>query len=106
MKDKGFRMKDSSCLGVSMTDRQLDICDCRVAFATEKLKSFKVKKLKDEDEGGGEGADFKLFEGFYFLEDRWMNKQTDICECRVAFTTENKIFYYSYDCRDLSSYIE
>ena len=46
--------------------------------------------MKDDDEGGGEDADFKLFEGFYFLED----------------TTENKRFYYSYDCRDLSSYIE
>ena len=40
--------------------------------------------MQDENEGGGEGADFKLFDGFYFLEDRWMNKQTPICECRVV----------------------
>ena len=25
-----------SCLGVMLTDRQTDICDCIVAFATEK----------------------------------------------------------------------
>jgi len=28
--------------------------------------------------------DFKLFEGFCFMTDKW----TDICDCRVAFATE------------------
>ena len=31
---------------------------------------------------------FNLLLGF---DDRQMNEQTDICECRVAFTTENLI---------------
>ena len=44
LKDEGWRMMISSCWGVSVTDRQMnkqtnehtDICECRVAFATEK----------------------------------------------------------------------
>ena len=39
-----------------------------------------------------EGWWFQAVEGFCFLTDRqtdwWMNKQTDIGECRVAFATE------------------
>ena len=36
-------------------------------------------RLKDDD--------FKLLRGFW-LTDGQTNKQTDICECRVAFVTE------------------
>ena len=28
------------------TDKGTDICDCRVAFATEKIKIVKIQKLK------------------------------------------------------------
>ena len=37
-----------------------------------------MKNVKDDD--------FKLLRGF---EDRQTDKRTDICECRVAFATEN-----------------
>ena len=41
--------------------------------------------------------DFKLFRGF---EDRQTNERTnertDICECRVAFATENLFLQYNY----------
>ena len=40
MKVEGWRMIISSCWGVSVTDwwkdKQTDICECRVTFATEK----------------------------------------------------------------------
>ena len=35
MKDEGWRMMISSCWRVLLYDRRTDICDCRVAFATE-----------------------------------------------------------------------
>ena len=38
--------------------------------------------------------DFKLLRGFGFADgqtDRRMNGQTDICECKVAFVTENLV---------------
>ena len=36
--------------------------------------------------------DFKLLRGFASWQtDRLPDKQTDICECRVAFATENKM---------------
>ena len=36
--------------------------------------------------------DFKLLRGFADRQmDGWTNKRTDICECRVAFATENKV---------------
>ena len=48
--------------------------------------------------------DFKLLRGFADRQmDGWTNKRTDICECRVAFATENKFFclnnafYWFYD---------
>ena len=34
--------------------------------------------------------DFKLLRGFDY---RWMDRQTDICEYRVAFVTDNKQYY-------------
>ena len=46
MKDEGKRLKDEGRMlkdeglrlkGVLRTDRRTDICDCRVAFATEKV---------------------------------------------------------------------
>ena len=34
--------------------------------------------------------DFKLLRGFADGQtDEWTDKQTDICDCRVAFVTEN-----------------
>ena len=51
--------------------------------------------MKHDDEGGdeddGEGSDkcdIKLFKGFCFLTDGWMNEWMDICECTVTFATE------------------
>ena len=35
MKDEWWRMMTSSCWGVLQTNRRTDICECRVAFATE-----------------------------------------------------------------------
>ena len=32
---------------------------------------------------------FQAVEGFCFKTDEWMDEQTDICNCRVAFATEN-----------------
>ena len=76
---------------------------------TEKLKSCEMKEggmknvegrmnekcWRKNDEGwmmNDEGWWFQAVEGFCFLTDRqtdwWMNKQTDIGECRVAFATE------------------
>ena len=52
-------------------------------------------RMMKDDEGwmmNDEGWWFQAVEGFCFLTDRqtdwWMNKQTDIGECRVAFATE------------------
>ena len=43
-------------------------------------------RMKDEK------IDFKLFEGFGLWQtNEQMNGQTDICDCRVAFATENWI---------------
>ena len=36
MKDEGWRIMISSCWRVLLYDSRTDICDCRVAFATEK----------------------------------------------------------------------
>ena len=35
--------------------------------------------------------DFKLLRGF---DNGQTNRRTDICDCRVAFATENHIIYY------------
>ena len=47
LKDEGWRMMISSCWGVSvtdwLTDKQMDICECRVAFATEKWSSIMLE---------------------------------------------------------------
>ena len=41
-------------------------------------------RMKDEN------IDFKLFEGFGLWQtNEQTDKQTDICDCRVAFATEN-----------------
>ena len=41
--------------------------------------------------------DFKLLRGFADRQmDGWTNKRTDICECRVAFATENKSIHCFY----------
>ena len=45
--------------------------------------------------------DFKLLRGF----DRQTDEGTDICDCRVAFATENKIksvdFFHTFKSEDL-----
>ena len=38
--------------------------------------------------------DFKLLRGF---ADRWMNGQTDICDCRVTFATEKQVINPAVD---------
>ena len=45
--------------------------------------------MKDDDEGGGEGSDFKLFEGLCRLSNKQINNWTDIGDYRVASMTEN-----------------
>ena len=43
------------------------------------------RRMKDDD--------FKLLRGFaYGQTDELTNEQTDICDCRVAFKTENQRF--------------
>ena len=61
----------------------------------EKLKSHKMKEgWMKNDEGwmkNDEGWWFQAIEGFWFMTDG----QTDnICDCRVAFTTENLMTIY------------
>ena len=58
----------------------------------EKLKSREMKvewwRMNEEDEGcrmNDKGWWFQAIEGFLWLT----NRRTDICECRVAFATEN-----------------
>ena len=45
------------------------------------------------DDGCMKDDDFKLLRGF---ADRRMNGRTDICDCRVAFTTEKGILTLCY----------
>ena len=49
MKVVWWKMKDLSCWGVLLpdgwTDRWTDICECRVAFATDKI-GFRLVELK------------------------------------------------------------
>ena len=53
LKDEWWKMMISSCWGVSVTDRQMnkqtnehtDICECRVAFATENLLWINVDDI-------------------------------------------------------------
>ena len=45
MNEEWWRMMISSCWGVLVTDRITDICECRVAFATEKGDSYKKEIL-------------------------------------------------------------
>ena len=63
---------------------------------TEKLKSREMKEgWMKNDEGRMmndewwrmKDDDFKLWRGF---ADKRTNKRTDICDCRVAFATENE----------------
>ena len=46
MKDDDFKLLKSFALGLTdkQTNRQTDICDCRVAFVTEKFCCFKWMK--------------------------------------------------------------
>ena len=48
MKDEGLKMKDEGFGGFDnrQTDRLTDICDCRVAFATEKMVKLLTKGNK------------------------------------------------------------
>ena len=39
------------------TDERTDICDCRVAFATEKMKDGDEYGEEGSEEGGGKGDD-------------------------------------------------
>ena len=39
MKNDGWKMKDDGGFVDKQTDRQTDVCDCRLAFATEKSSS-------------------------------------------------------------------
>ena len=62
------------------------------------MKEGWIKNVEDEwrmmkDEGWMMKDDyFKLLRGFASWQtDRLPDKQTDICECRVAFATENKM---------------
>ena len=89
--------------------QQMKFCVCqrnstKLGKPSKQAEKLKSRKMKDESRmmKKDEGWWFLAVDGFWFMTD----EQTDICECRVAFTTENKRFYYSYDCRDLYSYIE
>ena len=62
----------------------------------EKLKSREMKvewwRMIKKDEGwrmNDEGWWFQAVEGFLWLTDRLTDGRTDICDCRVAFATEN-----------------
>ena len=46
---------------------------------------------------------FQAVEGFWLMTDGRTNERTDICDCRVAFATEN-IFYRSLDILYLHFY--
>ena len=92
-------------------DKWTDIGDCRVAFATEKLVMKVVMRVLVRIMVGmlvrtvmvrvmlvvkievmnvvmmmvGRMINY----GFWFMTDEQTDKQTDICECTVAFATEN-----------------
>ena len=51
MKDEDFKLLRG------FADRQTDICDCRVAFATEKMKDGDEYGEEGSEEGGGKGDD-------------------------------------------------
>ena len=57
MKAEWWRMMISSCCGVLLTDRWTDICECWVAFATEKMKDGDEYDEEGSEEGGGKGDD-------------------------------------------------
>ena len=44
------------------------------------------------DEGWMKNDDFKLLRGF---DNGRTKRQTDICDCRVAFATENLVYLFS-----------
>ena len=57
-----------------------------IAPWAEKLKSREMK------EGWMKNDDFKLLRGFDLWQTDWRtNKWMDICDCRVAFATENQV---------------
>ena len=43
--------------GLWETNKRKDICECRVAFATEKMKDGDECGEEGSDEGGGKGDD-------------------------------------------------
>ena len=51
-----------------------------------KLKSLKVAKWRKYEWRMMKDDDFKLLRGFTYIQ---TDKRTDICDCRVAFATEN-----------------
>ena len=64
--DDGWMMKDDDFYllrGFGLwqtngrTNEQTDICECRVAFATEKMKNGDEYGEEGSDEGGGKGDD-------------------------------------------------
>ena len=63
------------------------------------MKNDEGWRMKDEgwrmkDEGWkmkDEGWWFQAVEGFCFTTDELTDEQTDICDCRVAFATENYV---------------
>ena len=80
--------------------RQTDICNSRVAFATENLKSKRseTKVIMDQinhlrDQEIGMMADMHEFERLRGFGDGRTDRQMDICDCRVAFATENIHLY-------------
>ena len=65
-------MMISSCLGVlisdGQTDRQTDICDCRVAFATENIMFVINKCTGLFTELNCKWKSFKVDQAIYFRE--------------------------------------
>ena len=60
MKDEGwwFQVVEGFCFKTDRrTNEQTDICDCRVAFATEKMKDGYEYGEEGSEEGGGKGDD-------------------------------------------------
>ena len=55
-----------------------------------RMIKYEWRMMKDERwRMKDEGWCFQAVEGFCFMTDERMDGQTDICDCRVAFATEN-----------------
>ena len=59
MKDDDFKLLKGFALRLTdkRTNGQTDICHCRVAFATEKMKDGDEYGEEGSEEGGGKGDD-------------------------------------------------